>query len=358
MSASPATRRSRVSAGRRARSRFSRHQAAILAVAHEPGALSGREHVIIVPALVLRQVDFRSGLGSRTGARCGRVPGARDRTGQAGPFSPQKCPFWRRACHAMSDPQHCVPSFAARTPGHGRAEAAPALLPQLRIALLYGLRHGRLVRCHRPVRFTDWIQWRKLYDGIRACRPGRQAGGQGACRRHARGRMGHADPLARPDIARPAAVGTALRGQIAPRLQSMRLRPHRRGGLGGDPVRAGRWMRGPYGTCSTNGSIAMCRRAARRAVSRRRRRAADRLQGLCVRRPRRLHQGRPQPRTGPLAGIYDLDWRPIWSPEGWSHPPPPASLAEMVAAAETLGKASISFAPTFTSWPASRASAR
>jgi hypothetical protein len=46
----------------------------------------------------------------------------------------------------------------------GAQGETPAWLSQLRIALTYGARHGRLVRCHRPRRFTEWIQWRKLHD--------------------------------------------------------------------------------------------------------------------------------------------------------------------------------------------------
>ena len=41
---------------------------------------------------------------------------------------------------------------------------APDRAARVRIALTYGLRHRRFVHPHRPRRFTDWIQWRKLYD--------------------------------------------------------------------------------------------------------------------------------------------------------------------------------------------------
>jgi len=40
---------------------------------------------------------------------------------------------------------------------------------------------------------------------------------------------------------------------------------------------------------------------------------------------------------GHWRGIYDLEWRPIWAPPGWRDPPPPVSLAAMIAAAERLG---------------------
>src|SRR6218665_1675591 len=62
----------------------------------------------------------------------------------------------------MIDPLPYAPGLAARP--FIRETRAPAPLAQLRIALLYALRHRRLVHCHRPVRFTDWVQWRKLYD--------------------------------------------------------------------------------------------------------------------------------------------------------------------------------------------------
>ena len=41
---------------------------------------------------------------------------------------------------------------------------------------------------------------------------------------------------------------------------------------------------------------------------------------------------------GHWRSIHDLDWRTIWAPPGQELVPPPASLAEMIEAAETLGR--------------------
>ena len=241
----------------------------------------------------------------------------------------------------MSDRNYSPPLPAAHSFPGRRDGATPGLLPQLRIALAYFARHRRLVHCHRPERFTDWIQWRKLYD-----------------------RDARMPPLA-DKVAVKAHVATVLGPEwVTPTLyhgRSLPLQPQwtppfvvkarhgcnqsafvRTGDEDWAEIRAaaGRWMDAPYGALLDEwlyrhvppGVLVEPFLGNGRELPIDYKIYVFGSKAMCV----KVDQDREHSHW---RAIYDLDWRPIWAPKTWRHPPPPASLADMIAAAETLGRA-------------------
>lgn len=219
-------------------------------------------------------------------------------------------------------------------------EPGPELTARLRVALTYGWRHRRLVRLRRPERFTDWIQWRKLYD-----RDGRMPplADKLEVKRHVAATLGpewvtptlyHGRDLPEQASWRPPFVVKSRHG-------SNQCAFVRTGGEDWAGIRAAarRWMRGPYGLLldewlyrhvppgilvepfvGTGGVLPVDYKVyvfGGRAA--------------CVKVDRDREHGH-------WRAIYDLGWQMVWAPPGWPGEPPPASLREMVAAAETLGR--------------------
>lgn len=218
---------------------------------------------------------------------------------------------------------------------------APARLPaRLRVTLSYALRHRRLARCGRPVRFTEWVQWRKLYDRDARMPP---LADKLDVKRHVAAELG-------PDWVTPTLFhGRTLPGLplwappfvVKSRHGSNQRAFVRTGAEDWRAIRAAaaRWVRNPYGVVLDEW---LYRHVPRGILVEPFIGANGELpidykiyvfggRAACVKLDRDREHGH-------WRAIYDLGWRPVWSPPGWRDPPPPASLGEMIAAAERLGR--------------------
>lgn len=238
----------------------------------------------------------------------------------------------------MADENFLAFDTRRRLPGDWH-DGKPSWQTQLRVALLYLARHHRLVRYHRPVRFTDWIQWRKLYDhnprmplladklAVKA-HVAAELGSEWVTPTLFHGRSLPAAPAWKPPIAVKSRHGSNQNAFV------------RTGSEDWEAIRAAarQWVSKPYGTLldewlyrhvppgvlvepfiGTDGILPIDYKIyvfGGRAA--------------CVKVDRNREQGH-------WRAIYDLEWRPIWAPAGWRHPPPPASLEAMIEAAERLG---------------------
>lgn len=210
--------------------------------------------------------------------------------------------------------------------------------PRWRIALTYGWRHGRRVHPHRPQRFTDWIQWRKLYD-----RDPRMSGlaDKVAVKAHVAETLGPewVTPTLWHGSDLPAHAPWAPPFVVKSRHGSNQCAFVRTGREDWGAIRseARRWMRAPYGALLDEW---LYRHIPRGLLVEPFLGEGGELpvdykiyvfggRAECVKVDRNREHGH-------WRAIYDLDWKPVWAPEGWSDPPPPASLDEMIRAAEKL----------------------
>jgi hypothetical protein len=216
----------------------------------------------------------------------------------------------------------------------------PARASRWRIALLYGWRHRRRVHPHRPRRFTDWIQWRKLYE-----RDPRMPGlaDKLAVKAHVAEMLGPewVTPTLWHGSRLPVRAPWAPKFVVKSRHGSNQCAFVRTGREDWEAIRAEtkRWMRADYGTLLDEW---LYRHIPRGLMVEPFLGESGELpvdykiyvfggRAACIKVDRNREHGH-------WRAIYDLDWRAIWVPPGWSDPPPPASLGEMIEAAETLGK--------------------
>jgi len=216
----------------------------------------------------------------------------------------------------------------------------PALGSRWRIALLYGWRHRRRVHPHHPERFTDWIQWRKLYE-----RDPRMPGlaDKLAVKAHVAEVLGPewVTPTLWHGSRLPVRAPWKPAFAVKSRHGSNQCAFVRTGREDWELVRAEarRWMRAHYGGLLDEW---LYRHIPRGLIVEPFLGEAGALpvdykiyvfggKAACIKVDRNREHGH-------WRAIYDLDWRPIWAPPSWSDPPPPASLGEMIEAAETLGK--------------------
>jgi uncharacterized protein involved in propanediol utilization len=211
---------------------------------------------------------------------------------------------------------------------------------RVRIALTYGWRHRRFVHPHRPRRFTDWIQWRKLYD--RDPRMPALAD-KVAVKRYVADMLGdawvtptlhHADEL-------PETAGWPAPFVVKSRHGCNQCAFVRTGAEDWSAIRAAarKWVRGPYGQLLDEwlykqvptGVLVEPFIGAGGALPIDYKIYVFGGRAACVKVDRDREHGN-------WRSIHALDWQPIWAPPGASLLPPPASLEEMIAAAETLGR--------------------
>lgn len=211
---------------------------------------------------------------------------------------------------------------------------------RVRIALTYGWRHRRFVHPHRPRRFTDWIQWRKLYD--RDPRMPALAD-KVAVKRHVAETLGaewvtptlyEADGL--PDAASWTAPFVVKSRHGCNQRAFVRTG---REDWGAIRAAARKWVRGPYGQLLDEW---LYRDVPTGVLVEPFIGAGDALpidykiyvfggRAACVKVDRDREHGH-------WRSIHALDWSPIWAPPGEELLPPPASLKEMIEAAETLSR--------------------
>ena len=211
---------------------------------------------------------------------------------------------------------------------------------RVRIALTYGLRHRRFVHPHRPRRFTDWIQWRKLYD-----RDPRMSllADKVAVKQHVAALLGEAwvtptlyEGASLPEVA-PWAPPFVVKSSHGCNQRAF----VRTGCEDWAAIRAAaqKWVRAPYGRLLDEwlysrvptGVMVEPFIGAGAALPIDYKIYVFGGRAACVKVDfDREHRH--------WSSIHALDWRPIWAPPGQAPGPPPASLAEMIAAAETLGR--------------------
>lgn len=239
----------------------------------------------------------------------------------------------REMAHSLRDgaPSSCRHA----DPTTERARAA-----RLRIHLAYLWRHRRLARLDRPQRFTEWVQWRKLND--RDPRLPALAD-KLAVKHHVAEALGHqwVTPTLFHGQAVPEAPCWPPPFVVKARHGSNQCAFVRTGREDWAAIRAQarQWMRGPYGLLldewlyrhippgilvepfiGTGGALPIDYKLyvfGGRAV--------------CVKVDCNREHGH-------WRAIYDLGWNRIWAPRGWRDPPPPASIGEMIEAAETLSR--------------------
>lgn len=214
-------------------------------------------------------------------------------------------------------------------------------LAKLRIAITYAWRHRRRVDYQAPARFTDWIQWRKLNQRDWRMPP---LIDKVAVKDHVSHILGEDwvtptlfEGTALPD-APPWAPSYVIKSRhgcrqhifvrdTAPDWRAIRRETRH-------------WMRKPYGfwldewayghvprgilvepfigpggICPTDYKVHVFGGTAQ-----------------CI----QVHRDREANRQ--ICAWYDLDWNLICAAPGWGACPPPPSLAQMIAAAETLGR--------------------
>ena len=211
---------------------------------------------------------------------------------------------------------------------------------QLRVGVLYLLRHGRIVRWTRPGRFTEWVQWRKLHERDPRIPPLMD---KLAVKDHVASELGphwvtptlfHGDALPeRPEWEAPFVVKA--------RHSSNRNVFVRTADADWDSIRstAAGWCRETYGLVLDEwlyrdvppGVMVepFLGRGGELPIDYKIYVFGGRARCVKVDRDRE---------TGHWRALYDLAWRPLWAPPGWAHEPPPASLDAMIAAAEQLGR--------------------
>jgi hypothetical protein len=223
-------------------------------------------------------------------------------------------------------------------PQRHAAEAQPSRSARLRVSLAYGWRHRRLVRLDRPRRFTEWVQWRKLYDRDPRMPP---LADKLAVKEHVAALLG-------PEWVTPALYsGDTLPVRplwpppfvVKARHGSNQCAFVRTGEEDWNAIRsrARRWMRGPYGVLLDEwlyrhiprGLLVEPFIGSRGALPLDYKVYVFGGRALCVKVDRDREHGH-------WRAIYDLAWRPVWAPPGWEDAPPPASLPSMIGAAETL----------------------
>ena len=241
----------------------------------------------------------------------------------------------------MHDHAQLASSPASRFLPTGPAPGdTPAWLSQLRIALTYGARHGRIVRCHRPRRFTEWIQWRKLHDRDERMPP---LVDKLAVKDHVAAELGaewvtptlfEGAALPERPLWEPAFVVKSRHGCN----QSAFVRT---GAEDWDAIRsaARRWVRQPYGEWLDEWLYRHVPRGVmvEPFIGGGGALPVDYKIFVFGGRAAFVKVDRDRERAHRLA-YYSLDWRRVWAPKGWQDPPPPQSLREMIAAAEHLGR--------------------
>lgn len=214
----------------------------------------------------------------------------------------------------------------------------PRPMARLRILLTYAWRHRRVARLDRPVRFTDWVQWRKLYDRDARMAP---LADKLAVKHHVARVLGcdWVTPTLYhgPDL--PDAPCWPVPFVVKSRHGSNQRAFVRTGQEDWGAVRraAARWMRGPYGQWLDEWSYRLVPRGiiVEPFIGAGGEFPVDYKiyvfggRATCVKVDCNREHGH-------WRAIYDLDWRQVWAPEGWQDQPPPPSLGAMIAAAETL----------------------
>ena len=217
---------------------------------------------------------------------------------------------------------------------------AQTILAKMRISLAYAWRHKRQVQLNTPRRFTDWIQWRKLYDRDPRMplladklsvkdHVAEQLGADWVTPTLFHGAQLPANPSWKPPFVIKARHGcnqNIFVRQSGENWQAIR-------------TATARWMRRPYGILLDEWLYKTIPRGilVEPFIG-----ADDRLpidykifvfggRAECV----KVDLDRE---NGHWRAHYKPDWTPLWAPAGWPGHPRPASLDQMIAAAEKLGK--------------------
>ncbi|HEU0097539.1 MAG TPA: ATP-grasp fold amidoligase family protein [Allosphingosinicella sp.] len=230
-----------------------------------------------------------------------------------------------------------LPASPDPTPTFGwSVERAKA---QLRVGLLYLLRHGRIVRWSRPGRFTEWVQWRKLHERDPRIPPLMD---KLAVKDHVESVLGPqwVTPTLFEGDALPERPGWDAPFVVKARHASNRNIFVRTPDMDWEAIRstAAGWCREIYGLaldewlyrCVPRGIVVEPFLDPGGALP------VDYKVYVFGGRARCIKVDLDR-ETDHWRAIYDLDWRPLWSPPGWRHRPPPESLDAMIAGAEQLG---------------------
>jgi uncharacterized protein involved in propanediol utilization len=210
---------------------------------------------------------------------------------------------------------------------------------RLRVGLLYLLRHRRIVRWRQPGRFTEWVQWRKLHERDPRIPPLMD---KLAVKNHVAAELGphwvtptlfHGEALPeRPEWDSPFVIKAR---HASNRNVFVRSEPE-----DWESIRAiaDGWCRETYGLVLDEW---LYRDVPRGVI----------VEPFLTEGPLPIDYkiyvfgGRARcikvdcdRETDHWRALYDLQWRPLWAPPGWTHRPPPASLDAMIAAAEQLGR--------------------
>ena len=221
-----------------------------------------------------------------------------------------------------------------RSDDHGSAAA------RLRVHLAYLWRHRRLANIERPRRFTEWVQWRKLHDRDPRLPP---LADKLADKQHVAALLGLecVTPTLYQGVSLPPSPLWRAPFVVKSRHGSNQCAFIRTGEEDWAAIRARacKWMRGPYGVPLDEwlyrhiplGLLVepFIGAGLELPVDYKIYVFADRAVCVKVDRNREHRHWR---------AIYDLDWKPIWAPEGWQHRPPPERLTTMIEAAETLAR--------------------
>lgn len=210
---------------------------------------------------------------------------------------------------------------------------------RVRIALTYGWRHRRFVHPHRPRRFTDWIQWRKLYD-----RDPRMPAfaDKVAVKRHVAETLGEewVTPTLFEANHLPETAAWAAPFVVKSRHGCNQRAFVRTGDEDWGAIRAAaqRWVRGPYGQLLDEwlyehvptGVLVEPFIGPGGALPIDYKIYVFSGRAACVKVDRDREHGH-------WRSIHDLDWRPIWSPPGEELLPPPQSLGAGYTGKTSIG---------------------